>query len=298
MVSGVGINVLDMVTSENDTQELVKISGKGALLNIHVDDRAPLEIACRALRERLARERNLYSEGDAVVNIGRRLLSEEHQTRIRKVIEAESGLKIQQFLCDPSVLAEERNRISAMISKQAEFFAPAKEPDGGDSANGHAPELKDGRSAETRNTPQSTAAANGIEQNGPTPGAPAHIVHGTFRAGDAATFPGNVVIVGNVNPGAQIIARGDIIVYGTLRGLAHAGAGGDQSAVVLAMSAINPQLRIAQYIWEAEGPDPIAGSRAEKRTTPIIAQVTNRSVRISPYPRNHANSNGGNLNER
>lgn len=286
-----------MAISQYNTQELVKISGKGALLNVQVDDRAPLETVCRTLRERLARDRNLYSEGNAIVDIGRRLLSADQQDRIRKVVEAESGLRIQKFLCDPTILAEECDRIAAIMSEQQAFFPATAKPVVAVGANGHASEPDDAHPAGDGVAPplMGHALANG--QPG-SQGAPAHIAHGTYRSGDTATFPGNAVVIGNVNPGARVIARGDIIVYGTLRGLAHAGAGGDASAVILAMSAINPQLRIAQFIWDDERPETSAGPRGARRHVPIIAQVMNRSVRVSPYPRQNAINNGGNLNER
>ena len=73
-------------------REIVKISGRGALVNIQVDDGVPVKVACRELRERLGRDRGLYSQGKVVVDIGQRILSDPEQERIRKVIEAESGL--------------------------------------------------------------------------------------------------------------------------------------------------------------------------------------------------------------
>ena len=55
-------------------------------------------------------------------------------------------------------------------------------------------------------------------------------------------------VVGDVNAGAVIVAGGDVIVWGRLRGIVHAGAGGDESAVVCALHLAPTQLRIAGYI--------------------------------------------------
>ncbi len=55
-------------------------------------------------------------------------------------------------------------------------------------------------------------------------------------------------VVGDVNAGAVIVARGDVIVWGRLRGTVHAGSGGDESAVVCALNLTPTQLRIASYI--------------------------------------------------
>ena len=64
-------------------------------------------------------------------------------------------------------------------------------------------------------------------------------------------FPGNVTILGDVNPGAEVVAEGDIFVFGTLRGTAHAGVGGDRSASVVALRLAPTQLRIADIISRA-----------------------------------------------
>jgi septum site-determining protein MinC len=57
-----------------------------------------------------------------------------------------------------------------------------------------------------------------------------------------------VVILGDVNPGAEIIAGGNVVVWGRMRGVVHAGAAGDESAVVCALDLAPTQLRIASHI--------------------------------------------------
>jgi septum site-determining protein MinC len=57
--------------------------------------------------------------------------------------------------------------------------------------------------------------------------------------------PGHIVVIGDVNPGAQLIAGGDIIVWGKLQGLAHAGALGDSNAVVCALLFMPGIIKIA-----------------------------------------------------
>ncbi len=66
------------------------------------------------------------------------------------------------------------------------------------------------------------------------------------RGGQLFTHPGHIVIVGDVNPGAQIVAGGDIIVWGKLQGSAHAGAFGDTSAVVCALELTPAMIKIAE----------------------------------------------------
>lgn len=79
------------------------------------------------------------------------------------------------------------------------------------------------------------------------------IISRMLRSGQKVVFDGSVIVMGDVNPGSEIIASGNITVQGTCRGLAHAGANGDQSAVITADKLIAGQLRIAGLI--ARAPD-------------------------------------------
>ncbi|HYZ17333.1 MAG TPA: septum site-determining protein MinC [Candidatus Acidoferrum sp.] len=71
---------------------------------------------------------------------------------------------------------------------------------------------------------------------------------GTLRGGQALHNLGNLVVIGDVNPGAELVASGDIVVFGALRGVAHAGAQGDRTARVIALELTPTQLRIATVI--------------------------------------------------
>jgi septum site-determining protein MinC len=80
---------------------------------------------------------------------------------------------------------------------------------------------------------------------------------GTLRGGQALHNLGNLVVIGDVNPGAELVASGDIVVFGALRGVAHAGAQGDRSARVIALELAPTQLRIATLIATSDaGPKP------------------------------------------
>lgn len=80
------------------------------------------------------------------------------------------------------------------------------------------------------------------------------IVDGSLRSGRKIEFDGSVVILGDVNAGAEVIAREHIIILGTLRGLAHAGAKGNRRALIVANEIDAVQLRIADIVKEIERP--------------------------------------------
>ena len=71
---------------------------------------------------------------------------------------------------------------------------------------------------------------------------------GSLRNGQKIEFDGSVVVVGDVNPGAEIKAGGNIIVLGQLKGMAHAGCKGMTEAFVTAIFMAPVQLRIADII--------------------------------------------------
>ena len=86
------------------------------------------------------------------------------------------------------------------------------------------------------------------------------ILKKTIRSGQRVSYRGNVVVIGDVNPGAEIVAAGDIVVLGHLRGVVHAGAMGNTEAEVYALSLQPTQLRIAHCI--ARSPD---GNQPKRR---------------------------------
>lgn len=83
----------------------------------------------------------------------------------------------------------------------------------------------------------------------------------TLRSGTRVEFPGHVVVLGDVNPGAEIVAEGNIVVWGRLRGMVHAGAKGNTRATVCALDLSPTRLRIADEVAaggpgrEASGPE-------------------------------------------
>lgn len=97
----------------------------------------------------------------------------------------------------------------------------------------------------------------------------------TLRSGQVARHEGHVAIIGDVNAGAEIIAGGDVIVWGKARGIIHAGALGDQDAVVCALYLAPVQLRIGSLITrapEGRGNRPRAPERAFVRDGAIVVE--------------------------
>ncbi|MBR3614111.1 MAG: hypothetical protein IKL55_02920 [Clostridia bacterium] len=75
-------------------------------------------------------------------------------------------------------------------------------------------------------------------------------IQNSLRSGQREEYPGSIVVCGDVNFGAEIIAGGNIMILGTLRGVAHAGANGNIMAMISANNIDVTQIRIANLVRE------------------------------------------------
>lgn len=98
-----------------------------------------------------------------------------------------------------------------------------------------------------------------------------------LRSGQTVSHKGDLVIIGDVNPGAEIMAEGDITVWGNLRGIAHAGIGGNLDAEIRALNLQPIQIRIAHAI--ARAPDRPRFMFAVG-TGPEIARIVDGKIRL------------------
>lgn len=74
------------------------------------------------------------------------------------------------------------------------------------------------------------------------------MVNKTIRSGQCLYYPGNIVLIGDVHPGGEVIAQENVIVWGTIKGVVHAGSSGNKDAFIIALQLVPTQLRIAQYV--------------------------------------------------
>ena len=96
----------------------------------------------------------------------------------------------------------------------------------------------------------------------------------TVRSGVEIRHPGTVVIWGDLNPGGTVIAAGDIFVWGSLRGLAHAGALGDRQCKIMALYMKPTQLRIADVVARAPESPP-------EKVEPEVAYLTPNGIGLA-----------------
>ena len=130
-----------------------------------------------------------------------------------------------------------------------------------------------GLEARYQDPPASQGGATDPSEGFPQPGGQLTVHQGTLRSGDYLQVEGTVLVLGDVNPGARISAGGHVLVWGKLRGVAHAGHGGDQTARIVALQLRPLQLRIAGAV--ARGPEglPPDGFAEEARLVDGVIQI-------------------------
>lgn len=101
----------------------------------------------------------------------------------------------------------------------------------------------------------------------------------TVRSGQRIVHDGAIIVAGDVNAGAEVFAGADILVLGTLRGLAHAGYLGNESSRIFALNLRPPQLRIATRI--ARAPEEPAKGTASRG--PEMARIDGGEIDVVPW---------------
>lgn len=96
----------------------------------------------------------------------------------------------------------------------------------------------------------------------------------TIRSGVEIRHPGSVIIVGDLNPGSSVVADGDILIWGNLRGVVHAGARGNTQCQIMALRMEPTQIRIADVVAKAPAKAPL-------EYHPEVAYIASGGIRIS-----------------
>jgi septum site-determining protein MinC len=96
----------------------------------------------------------------------------------------------------------------------------------------------------------------------------------TLRSGEEIRHPGHVILLGDLNPGGIVVADGDILVWGRLRGIAHAGALGNRDCLIMALQMEPTQLRIADAVARAPENSPM-------QFHPEVAYIAPQGIRIA-----------------
>lgn len=195
---------------------VIKADREGFLLI--VNGKTPLPHVLEALRTKLEESKAFFQKSKMILDLHQRPFDPEEVGAVRALMEQAAGVE----LAEVRVSCED-----GAFSRWAAGLLGVK--------------IRLGTERD-KDTGASDSQAN------PHDASPPLVVRQTCRSGTRIESPAELVILGDVNPGAEIIASGDIVVFGTLRGVAHAGAQGDREARIWALHIEPQQLRIADLV--------------------------------------------------
>jgi septum site-determining protein MinC len=224
------------------TDTMVSIKGTSDGLMVFLGE-GDLELVLEELRERLESKASFFLGGRVALSIEDRALSREELQTIGSIIE-QSGVTlwaIESVNPDTTRAAKDLGLETNIRQGQPQADSVPEEP-------------------------LSREDLSGI------------VIRRTLRSGQAIQHTGHIILIGDVNPGAELVAGGDIVVWGRLRGTAHAGAIGDEGAVICALQLAPSQIRIATHI--ARSPE-----RSRPPKVPEIASIQDGGIVVEQWSR-------------
>ncbi|MEI7645915.1 MAG: septum site-determining protein MinC [Chloroflexales bacterium] len=216
--------------------DLISIKGGREGLRLRLDDVVDWQVLTDALAQQLAQKSGFFVGARLMLEIGDRTLNDAQMADLLGLMQ-QHGVLVESL---GATARESRDaaRASGLAARPLPRYA---EP---------------------------TAPASASEHDG-------MLVTRTVRSGQVLRHHGNITLIGDVNPGAELIAGGSVVVWGRLRGLVHAGALGNADAVVCALELRPTQLRIAEQITRA--PD------GAGRLSPETARIEGGRIVVEPW---------------
>lgn len=246
-----------------EKQDVVFKGTKDGLL-LTLSDSQDFEVLREKLKDHLKRAELFFQGSDVVLDTGKAAFSLDEILEIQNILAYPYGLKLKKIIHKDEPKARETRKTGAEAPRAAE--PPRTTGFAGLPLSAVAPEGGSSRSSRS----VSRQAYEDLVASLPE----TLLYKGTLRSGQRVDYEGNVVIVGDVNPGAEIKATGDIVILGALRGLAHAGSAGGEGAVV-AFRLAPTQLRVGDVI----GRPPEGGPLGRE---PEVARLKDGVIVIEP----------------
>jgi septum site-determining protein MinC len=216
------------------------------------------EEALHELAARLAEQPSFYRGTSAVANYGENEPSADDVTRLRGLL-GDAGITLRALTgrsAGLALLAQSEGLTFEPVSAALSDSARSLIADFAGARDDIAQRRKRGE-ASVRRVKYEAEHARPVTELRLVEMPPGTLYHAaTLRGGQTLHHSGNIVVVGDVNPGAELVATGDVLVFGRLAGIAHAGAQGDANARIYALDLAATQLRIATFIASDDAPKP------------------------------------------
>jgi septum site-determining protein MinC len=252
-----------------DNSHAVIIKGVREGLLIILDDDTPFAQILTELSERITTRPGFFEGSGVAVNTGRRVIDRPEFDVLYKML-SRNGMRMHTFVS-----------LSAQSRMVAESFGVAARPPSfaaGDTGGSL------GRVRGVR-APIESPADNVVESG------VGLFLRCNLRPGQSVRYAGDVCVLGNVEPGAEIVADGDVVVWGALRGTVHAGALGDDESVVCALYLSPVQLAVAGVVSRFPSPEAWGGSTPAR--SPELARLEAGRIVVEAWSYQDSDAPGG-----
>jgi len=213
---------------------------KGQLdgISITLSETDEFDVLQEDLRKKVSRGKRFFGGSDTAVSFKGRSLSENEEQSLIDIIISETNLDVT-------------------FVQSKGFDAPI-------------PGKPQSQSAIPKIATQAPFGLNGKESN-------TTYYKGGLRSGQSIKYNGSVVVMGDVNPGSEVVAGGNVVILGALKGMAHAGANGDNTCYIAALDLRPTQVRIADIISYVPA---ITGKKSN--ASPGYAYINHGQVFVAP----------------
>lgn len=232
-------------------KQLAVIKGNKYGILIRLDARAPFSEVLKELISKLQASADFFKDAKMALSIEGRALSQEEEEQVLEVFAKYSRI---QIICIMDT-DEKREALYRMLVEQADLEKTAKKAE---------PEAE---SQEEVQIPSENNMENAFNAG--------QFYKGTLRSGQVIESSSSMIVLGDINPGAKVIATGNIIVLGSLKGYAVAGAGGNETAFVAALEMAPMQIKIGNVIGRS-----IDKKKKKEKSQPQIAYVLDGGIYI------------------
>lgn len=230
-------------------------------INLVLDPDIAFNELLKDVIEKFKASANFFKNAKLALSFEGRELSDDEEQQIIAAIEGNTTIEI---LC----IVESGTKQEAVMKQNVEAFYNA-----------------------VQQQCENTIAQNQIVENVVVPD---QFYRGTLRSGQVISSDSSVTIIGDVNPGAKIIAQGNIVILGALKGNVHAGCTGDRSCFVFALDMKPIQIQIGDLIAKSpDQPEPRRRTRRKDKESAAEAQIAvakDGNIYIEPITKNILNT--------
>ncbi len=231
----------------------ISIKGTRNGLRLTLEPDVPFQHLLNALADRLAESPSFFRGASLTVDISQRSLQTNERNQLEDLLALYQMSVTSSDLSAERSTNPERQAVSGAGGKRT-ITLPLPDP----ASNG-------ARTQDMEQQPRDLRESDDTL-----------FIRRTIRSGQAIHHKSNVVILGDINPGAEIVAGGDIIIWGVLRGMVHAGYPDNDSALVCALQLAPVQLRIAHLLSR-----PPEGFEAQAR--PEVASIRQGQIIVETW---------------